>query len=49
MWPHRADRFHRRREPRNRITVRPVSSDVRIAELHDQKRGPHAEIIADTQ
>jgi hypothetical protein len=22
MWPHRADRFHRRREPRNRITVR---------------------------
>jgi uncharacterized membrane protein YqgA involved in biofilm formation len=46
--PDRADAVDRRREPRHRITVivGPVGSDVRIAEVREQKRGAHDDIIA---
>ena len=38
LLPHRADRFDRRRESRHGITVGPLRSDVRIAELREEKR-----------
>ena len=45
LWTHRAHALHRRRERRDGIAIGPVSSDVRIAELHDEKGRPHGGIM----
>ena len=47
LWPHRADRLDRRREPRHGITVGPLGSDVRIAELREEKWVAHDDIFVD--
>ena len=45
LWTHRAHAPHRCRERRDGIAIGPVSSDVRIAELHDQKWRSHGGIM----